>query len=66
MVMVRAARVLRASLRRTRVDLAGVVQEDSFRPPYYHRNTMTEFMGMIYGKYDAKVGFVEGGASLHR
>jgi len=42
-----------------------MVMEDSFRPPYYHRNTMSEFMGMIYGKYDAKVGFVAGGASLH-
>lgn len=37
----------------------------SFRPPYYHRNIMTEYMGMIYGKYDAKVGFVPGGSSLH-
>jgi len=42
-----------------------MVMEDTFRPPYYHRNTMSEFMGMIYGKYDAKVGFVAGGASLH-
>lgn len=40
--------------------------EHSFRPPWYHRNVMTEYMGMIYGKYDAKVGFVPGGSSLHR
>ena len=33
-----------------------MVMEHTFRPPYYHRNTMTEFMGMIYGEYDAKVG----------
>ena len=38
---------------------------DTFRPPWYHRNCMTEFMGMIYGKYDAKEGFQAGGASLH-
>jgi homogentisate 1,2-dioxygenase len=42
-----------------------MVMENSFRPPWYHRNTMTEFMGMIYGKYDAKEGFQAGGASLH-
>ncbi|RYY36632.1 homogentisate 1,2-dioxygenase [archaeon] len=42
-----------------------MVMEHSFRPPYYHRNTMTEFMGMVWGKYDAKVGFQPGGASLH-
>lgn len=42
-----------------------MVMERSFRPPYYHRNCMTEFMGMVYGKYDAKVGFVPGGSSLH-
>lgn len=42
-----------------------MVMENSFRPPWYHRNTMSEFMGMIYGKYDAKVGFEAGGASLH-
>jgi len=43
-----------------------MVMEHSFRPPYYHRNIMTEYMGMIYGCYDAKVGFVPGGSSLHR
>lgn len=38
----------------------------TFRPPYFHRNTMTEFMGMIWGEYDAKKGgFVPGGSSLH-
>ncbi len=42
------------------------VQSDTFRPPYYHRNIMTEFMGNIMGKYDAKPeGFVPGSASLH-
>jgi homogentisate 1,2-dioxygenase len=42
-----------------------MVMEHSFRPPYYHRNIMSEYMGMIYGAYDAKVGFVPGGSSLH-
>lgn len=46
-----------------------LVGEDTFRPPYYHRNTMSEFMGLICGGYDAKRGgsggFVPGGASLH-
>lgn len=43
-----------------------MVMEHSFRPPYFHRNIMSEFMGMIYGRYDAKAGgFVPGGASLH-
>jgi len=43
-----------------------VVSEDTFRPPYYHRNTMSEFMGLIIGEYDAKkAGFVPGAASLH-
>jgi homogentisate 1,2-dioxygenase len=42
-----------------------MVMERSFRPPYFHRNTMSEFMGMVWGKYDAKVGFQPGGASLH-
>ena len=42
------------------------VHESTFRPPYYHRNTMTEFMGLIKGSYEAKAGaFVPGGASLH-
>jgi homogentisate 1,2-dioxygenase len=39
---------------------------EGFRPPYAHRNTMSEFMGLIRGEYDAKQGgFVPGGASLH-
>lgn len=42
-----------------------MVMEHSFRPPFYHRNTMAEFMGMIWGKYDAKEGFQAGGASMH-
>jgi homogentisate 1,2-dioxygenase len=42
-----------------------LVAEHTFRPPYYHRNTMTEFMGNIGGEYDAKVGFVAGASSLH-
>ncbi len=42
------------------------VAHNTFRPPYYHRNIMSEFMGLIYGKYDAKEkGFLPGGASLH-
>ena len=42
------------------------VAENTLRPPYYHRNIMSEFMGLIYGKYDAKEkGFLPGGASLH-
>jgi homogentisate 1,2-dioxygenase len=42
------------------------VQDNTFRPPYYHRNCMTEFMGNIQGQYDAKPeGFVPGSASLH-
>jgi homogentisate 1,2-dioxygenase len=43
-----------------------MVAENTFRPPYYHRNVMNEFMGLITGKYDAKEeGFLPGGASLH-
>jgi homogentisate 1,2-dioxygenase len=47
-----------------------LVMEDTFRPPWYHRNIMSEFMGLIHGEYDAKAadeegGFVPGGASLH-
>lgn len=43
-----------------------LVAEHSFRPPWYHMNTMSEFMGLIYGVYDAKPeGFVPGGMSLH-
>lgn len=40
---------------------------DTFRPPYFHRNCMTEFMGIIKGKYVAKSGkFAPGGGSLHQ
>jgi len=43
-----------------------MVAEDTFRPPWYHRNIMSEFMGLIEGTYDAKEeGFVPGGSSLH-
>ncbi len=43
-----------------------LVGENTFRPPYYHRNYMSEFMGLIHGEYDAKKeGFLPGGASLH-
>jgi homogentisate 1,2-dioxygenase len=42
------------------------VAENTFRPPWYHRNIMSEFMGLVYGVYDAKpVGFTPGGFSLH-
>lgn len=42
------------------------VSENTFRPPYYHRNCMSEFMGLIKGTYEAKEeGFLPGGASLH-
>ena len=44
----------------------GNVAEDTFRPPWYHKNIMSELMGNIYGQYDAKPqGFVPGGMSLH-
>ncbi|MGI9356136.1 MAG: homogentisate 1,2-dioxygenase, partial [Rhizobiaceae bacterium] len=43
-----------------------LVAEHTFRPPWYHRNIMSEFMGLVYGQYDAKEeGFVPGGMSLH-
>jgi homogentisate 1,2-dioxygenase len=42
------------------------VAENTFRPPWYHRNLMSEFMGLVYGIYDAKPeGFAPGGFSLH-
>jgi homogentisate 1,2-dioxygenase len=45
------------------------VSEHTFRPPYYHRNCMSEYMGLIRGEYEAKQGgesgFVPGGGSLH-
>lgn len=43
-----------------------MVAEDTFRPPWYHKNIMSELMGNIYGVYDAKPdGFAPGGISLH-
>ncbi len=43
-----------------------LVMEDTFRPPWFHRNLMSEFMGLVHGQYDAKPGgFKPGGASLH-
>jgi len=43
-----------------------LVAENTFRPPWYHRNIMSEYMGLCYGQYDAKEeGFVAGGGSLH-
>jgi len=43
-----------------------MVAEATFRPPWFHRNIMSEFMGLITGEYDAKAGgFFPGGASLH-
>lgn len=43
-----------------------LVAQDTFRPPWFHRNIASEFMGLIHGVYDAKAdGFVPGGASLH-
>jgi homogentisate 1,2-dioxygenase len=43
-----------------------MVAEHTFRPPWFHRNVMSEFMGLVHGVYDAKAaGFVPGGASLH-
>ncbi|MDT3397496.1 homogentisate 1,2-dioxygenase [Streptomyces sp. B1866] len=43
-----------------------LVAEDTFRPPYFHRNVMSEYMGLVEGAYDAKAGgFLPGGGSLH-
>jgi homogentisate 1,2-dioxygenase len=43
-----------------------LVMQDTFRPPWFHRNVASEFMGLIEGLYDAKAdGFAPGGASLH-
>jgi homogentisate 1,2-dioxygenase len=44
-----------------------LVAENTFRPPWYHMNVMSEFMGLVYGVYDAKTGggFAPGGISLH-
>jgi homogentisate 1,2-dioxygenase len=43
-----------------------LVAEDTFRPPWFHRNVMSEYMGLVTGRYDAKAeGFTPGGGSLH-
>jgi homogentisate 1,2-dioxygenase len=43
-----------------------MLAEETFRPPWFHRNVMNEFMGLVHGVYDAKAeGFLPGGASLH-
>jgi homogentisate 1,2-dioxygenase len=43
-----------------------LAMEHTFRPPWFHRNVASEFMGLVHGAYDAKAeGFVPGGASLH-
>ncbi|HET7365322.1 MAG TPA: homogentisate 1,2-dioxygenase [Burkholderiales bacterium] len=43
-----------------------LVAEHSFRPPWFHRNTMSELMGLVHGVYDAKAeGFLPGGVSIH-
>jgi homogentisate 1,2-dioxygenase len=43
-----------------------MVAEHTFRPPWFHRNVMSEYMGLVYGEYDAKAeGFFPGGGSLH-
>jgi homogentisate 1,2-dioxygenase len=43
-----------------------LVAQDTFRPPWFHRNIASEFMGLIHGEYDAKAeGFLPGGGSLH-
>jgi homogentisate 1,2-dioxygenase len=42
------------------------VAEDTFRPPWFHRNVMSELMGLVHGVYDAKAeGFLPGGISIH-
>ena len=43
-----------------------LVARDTFRPPWFHRNIASEFMGLVHGEYDAKAeGFAPGGCSLH-
>ncbi|HWD22271.1 MAG TPA: homogentisate 1,2-dioxygenase [Burkholderiales bacterium] len=43
-----------------------MVAEDTFRPPWFHRNAMSELMGLVRGVYDAKAGgFLPGGVSIH-
>ena len=43
-----------------------LVAQDTFRPPWFHRNIASEFMGLVHGAYDAKAeGFAPGASSLH-
>ena len=43
-----------------------LVAEHTFRPPWFHRNVMSELMGLVHGEYDAKAeGFLPGGVSIH-
>ncbi|HQY49853.1 MAG TPA: homogentisate 1,2-dioxygenase, partial [Thermomonas sp.] len=43
-----------------------LAMQDTFRPPWFHRNIASEFMGLVHGVYDAKAdGFAPGGCSLH-
>jgi homogentisate 1,2-dioxygenase len=43
-----------------------LAMQNTFRPPWFHRNFASEFMGLIHGEYDAKAeGFMPGGASMH-
>jgi homogentisate 1,2-dioxygenase len=42
-----------------------LAMQDTFRPPWYHRNIASEFLGLIHGVYEARRGFQPGGASLH-
>lgn len=43
-----------------------LVAQDTFRPPWFHRNVASELMGLVHGRYDAKAdGFEPGGVSLH-
>ncbi len=43
-----------------------LAMQDTFRPPWFHRNIASEFMGLVHGIYDAKAeGFAPGGCSLH-
>ncbi len=43
-----------------------LVAQHTFRPPWFHRNVASEFMGLVHGAYDAKAeGFSPGACSLH-
>jgi homogentisate 1,2-dioxygenase len=58
--------VFRSEIAQSPLDVVAWHAENTFRPPWYHRNIMSEFMGLIYGVYDAKPeGFRPGGMSLH-